>query len=77
MTRRLAMWSGPRNLSTAMMRSWENRPDCGVVDEPFYACYLAETGLDHPCREQILVSQSTSREQVIAELTKNTNKTNN
>ena len=37
------MWSGPRNISTAMMRSFENRPDCTVVDEPFYAAYLAET----------------------------------
>ena len=53
-TRRIAMWSGPRNISTAMMRSWENRSDCSVVDEPFYACYLAETGLDHPCREDII-----------------------
>jgi hypothetical protein len=59
------MWSGPRNISTALMRSWENRPDCSVIDEPFYACYLAETGLDHPCREQILQTQSRSRQQVI------------
>ena len=42
------MWSGPRNLSTAMMRSWENRPDTEVLDEPLYAAYLASTGLDHP-----------------------------
>ncbi len=63
------MWSGPRNISTAMMRSWENRPDCSVVDEPFYACYLQETGLDHPCREAILRSQATSRTTVIEELT--------
>ncbi len=45
---RIAMWSGPRNLSTAMMRSWENRPDTEVLDEPLYAAYLAATGLDHP-----------------------------
>ena len=69
MTIRIAMWSGPRNISTAMMRSWENRPDCSVVDEPFYACYLAETGLNHPCREAILESQCTTREGVIDELT--------
>ena len=37
---RLAMWSGPRNISTAMMRSWSNRDDCVVCDEPFYAHYL-------------------------------------
>jgi hypothetical protein len=56
-TLRIAMWSGPRNISTAMMRSFENRPDCAVVDEPFYAAYLAETGLVHPMLEEVLASQ--------------------
>lgn len=56
--RRVAMWSGPRNISTAMMRSFENRSDCAVVDEPFYAAYLSDTGLDHPGRLQVLSSQS-------------------
>jgi hypothetical protein len=51
---RIAMWSGPRNISTAMMRSFENRPDTSVIDEPFYAAYLAQTGLDHPMRDEIL-----------------------
>jgi Sulfotransferase domain len=51
---RLAMWSGPRNISTAMMRAWENRGDCAVSDEPLYAAYLAATGLDHPGREEII-----------------------
>ena len=37
------MWSGPRALSTALMRAWENRPDCAVIDEPLYGAYLAET----------------------------------
>src|SRR5690606_35657893 len=46
--RRIAMWSGPRNLSTAMMRSFSSRPDCAVSDEPFYAAYLAATGIVHP-----------------------------
>jgi hypothetical protein len=59
MTIRIAMWSGPRNISTAMMRSFENRPDCAVVDEPFYAAYLAETGLDHPMRDEVLAAQPT------------------
>ncbi len=58
MTVRIAMWSGPRNISTAMMRSFENRGDCAVADEPFYAAYLAETGLDHPMREEVLASQA-------------------
>ena len=53
------MWSGPRNISTAMMRAFENRPDCAVVDEPFYAAYLAGTGLEHPMREAVLASQPT------------------
>jgi hypothetical protein len=51
---RIAMWSGPRNLSTALMRSFGNRPDCAVSDEPFYAAYLAITGLEHPMRAEIL-----------------------
>jgi len=54
MTLRIAMWSGPRNLSTAMMYSFAARGDCRVVDEPFYAAYLAETGADHPMRDAIL-----------------------
>ncbi len=54
---RIAMWSGPRNISTAMMRAFENRPDAAVSDEPFYAAYLAATGLDHPMREAVLASQ--------------------
>ena len=54
---RVAMWSGPRNLSTAMMYAFGNRGDCAVVDEPFYAAYLALTGLQQPMREEILESQ--------------------
>ncbi|WP_213161340.1 hypothetical protein [Kaustia mangrovi] len=58
-TIRIAMWSGPRNISTAMMRSFENRPDCAVWDEPFYAAYLAETGIDHPMRAEVLAAGET------------------
>jgi hypothetical protein len=54
---RIAMWSGPRNISTAMMRAFENRPDTAVIDEPFYAAYLAATGADHPMRAEVLASQ--------------------
>ena len=54
---RIAMWSGPRNISTAMMRSFGARSDCAVVDEPFYAAYLAATGLVHPMRKEVLASQ--------------------
>ena len=45
---RIAMWSGPRNISTAMMRAWGNRPDTFVCDEPFYAYYLKATARNHP-----------------------------
>ena len=48
------MWSGPRNISTAMMRSWGSRADTFVIDEPFYAYYLSQTDLDHPGREDVL-----------------------
>ena len=54
---RIAMWSGPRNISTAMMRAFENRGDCAVSDEPFYGAYLIATGLDHPMREAVVASQ--------------------
>ena len=66
MTIRIAMWSGPRNISTAMMRAFENRDDTRVSDEPFYAAYLAETGLDHPMREEVLASQPTDWRMVAA-----------
>ncbi len=56
---RIAMWSGPRNISTAMMRSFENRPDTAVIDEPFYAAYLAQTGIDHPMRDDVLAAYPT------------------
>jgi hypothetical protein len=67
-TLRIAMWSGPRNISTAMMRAWENRPDTEVVDEPFYACYLAASGADHPMREEVLASGVTDWNAVAASL---------
>jgi hypothetical protein len=65
---RVAMWSGPRNISTAMMRAWENRPDTVVADEPLYAAYLARTGLDHPGREDVLAAQPTSLDAAVAGL---------
>jgi len=61
----IAMWSGPRNISTAMMRAWENRSDCNVIDEPFYGHFLAHTGIDHPMRDRILASMQTSLDKVI------------
>ena len=66
---RIAMWSGPRNMSTTMMRSFGARSDCLCVDEPFYAAYLKATGLRHPMSDEIFASQSSIPEEVIASLT--------
>ena len=63
---KIAMWSGPRNLSTAMMYAFAARGDCAVVDEPFYAAYLAATGVDHPMRDAVIAAQSTDAAQVAA-----------
>ena len=65
MTLRVAMWSGPRNISTAMMRAWENRGDCAVSDEPLYAHYLAHTGLDHPARDAVIQAGETDWQRVV------------
>ncbi|HEX7370070.1 MAG TPA: hypothetical protein VF284_07300 [Rhodanobacteraceae bacterium] len=65
---RIAMWSGPRNISTAMMRAWENRADTAVVDEPFYAHYLAATGVKHPGRDVVLRAQGTDAKAVAVHL---------
>ena len=63
------MWSGPRTVSTALMRAWENRPDTVVSDEPLYAFYLFRTGLAHPGRDQVIASQPTEWPVVLAEQT--------
>lgn len=63
------MWSGPRTVSTALMRAWENRPDTAVADEPLYAFYLDRTGIDHPGRAEILASQPTDWRVVLGQLT--------
>lgn len=63
------MWSGPRNISTAMMRSFENRPDATVCDEPLYAYYLAQTGLDHPGAADVVARGETSWRAVADALT--------
>src|SRR5215467_2029218 len=65
----IAMWSGPRNISTAMMRSFGARADTVVVDEPLYAYYLATTGIDHPGRSEVLASQPTDWREVAAAMT--------
>jgi hypothetical protein len=65
---RIAMWSGPRNISTAMMRSFEARGDCAVTDEPFYAAYLDRTGIAHPMRDEVMASQTRDPGEVISSL---------
>ena len=67
---RVAMWSGPRNISTAMMRSWGNRGDTAVVDEPLYAYYLERTGKDHPMAAEVVAQGETDLPKILAQLTK-------
>jgi hypothetical protein len=63
------MWSGPRNISTAMMRSWGNRKDTAVIDEPFYAFYLHKTGKKHPGSGEVIANGETDWQKVVAQLT--------
>ncbi len=63
---RIAMWSGPRNLSTAMMYAFGNRSDFAVWDEPFYAAYLQATGIDHPMRDEIIAADEGDPHKVAA-----------
>lgn len=65
MTRRVCLWSGPRNVSTALMYSFAQRADTRVVDEPLYAHYLRVSGADHPGRDDVLAAQSSDGEQVV------------
>ncbi|MEO8200208.1 MAG: HAD family hydrolase [Gemmatimonadota bacterium] len=67
--RRIAMWSGPRNISTAMMRAWENRADTIVCDEPLYAYYLEHVPVDHPGREEIAAAHDADWRSVVRWLT--------
>ena len=63
---RIACWSGPRNLSTAMMYAFGARSDCAVMDEPYYAAYLAATGADHPMRDAILAAHEIDPDAIAA-----------
>lgn len=68
MTIRIAMWSGPRNLSTAMMRSFGSRADTFVTDEPFYGCFLTDSGLQHPMRDEVIASMDCDWRSVMTRL---------
>ena len=63
------MWSGPRNLSTALMRSFENRQDTSVIDEPFYAYYLKKTKLNHPMKKEIIKTYPISQNKILQLIT--------
>ncbi len=65
----IAMWSGPRNISTALLRSWGNRADTAVIDEPFYAHYLHHTGYDHPGADKIIATYGTDWRDIVEQLT--------
>lgn len=65
---RIGMWSGPRNISTAMMRAWGNRPDTAVIDEPFYAYYLRATGKKHPGAYEVIANGETDWRNVVTQL---------
>lgn len=66
---RIAMWSGPRNISTALMRAWENRPDAWVVDEPLYAHYLTQVTVSHPGVDEVIAHHERDWQKVVAGLT--------
>jgi Sulfotransferase domain len=66
---RIAMWSGPRNISTAMMRAWDNRPDTVVLDEPFYAYYLKATRKQHPDADEVIAKGESDWRKIVAQLT--------
>ena len=68
MTIRIAMWSGPRNISTAMMRSFENRADFAVSDEPLYGSFLKRTGIDHPMADEVIADMDCDYQSVVEAL---------
>jgi hypothetical protein len=66
---RIAMWSGPRTISTALLRAWENRPDTVVIDEPLYGFYLSTSGLPHPGRDEVIKAMPNGWREVLDQLT--------
>ena len=68
MTVRLCLWSGPRNVSTAVMYAFRERADTSVIDEPLYAHYLRRSGVDHPGRDDVLAAQDDDGDRVVREV---------
>ena len=64
----LFVWSGPRNISTALMRSFENRKDTTVLDEPFYSYYLDKTKKNHPMSKEIIAKYNTNIDKLIKQI---------
>ena len=69
MPKPIAMWSGPRNISTALMRSFGNRLDCFVSDEPFYAYFLNKTEEKHPLRDEIIKAGLVNYDEILKYIT--------
>lgn len=68
MTTRICLWSGPRNVSTALMYSFRQRPDTTVVDEPLYAHYLTRSGVEHPGADEVLAAQDHDGDAVVRDV---------
>jgi Sulfotransferase domain len=66
MTIRIAVWSGPRNISTAMMRSFSSRADCAVTDEPFYGAFLKQSGERQPMADEVIADMDCDWQSVAA-----------
>ena len=65
----IACWSGPRNISTALMRSWSSRNDTYVTDEPFYSYYLKTTKLKHPFYQEIISKYPSDYNEIVSYIT--------
>ena len=65
---RICLWSGPRNVSTALMYSFAQRSDTRALDEPLYAHYLSVTGADHPGKDEVLASMEKDGERVVRDV---------
>lgn len=65
---RVNLWSGPRNVSTALLYAFAQRPDTRVVDEPLYGYYLATSGADHPGADGVMAAMDTDGERVVREV---------
>jgi hypothetical protein len=67
-TRRICLWSGPRNVSTALMYSFAQRDDTRVIDEPLYAHYLRVSGAEHPGRDEVLAAMDADGPRVVRDI---------